>query len=229
MAQIIFCILAGALVTAAIVPLFYLALKRRSTYTALTIDDQIDYFQQVNQEKLVELAGHAQCLETIQPDQTGILLPYGESSLHTRKLLEVANHRSYDYRRHLRLNLDLLKDYTQRMLHNAARPGHVAYSDLCKMKKHKLVYTAEEINAINETIDAVKAFRKCARSVHRKTWFWSVIRFEERAWGPIPNFANFEIQKMMAAYNRVKQAAEAYALFYGDVGKLISEEIRVKM
>lgn len=182
----------------------YIVLTRQATYTGLTIDDLIDYFQQVNQQILLETAN--------QSDEEP---HYGWTS--------------YVYRRQLRLKLDLLKDYLQRMSHNTARPGHVAHSDLAKMRQHKLVYPPESIKALHDVLDADREFAKLARSTLRKIWLWSLTRFHDRTWGPVPNIQDFQIPKLIEAYNHVKRAAEAYALFYGEVGRLISEEISAKM
>ncbi|HEY6252704.1 MAG TPA: hypothetical protein VI685_22335, partial [Candidatus Angelobacter sp.] len=150
-------------------------------------------------------------------------------SLQLQKVLERLNRRSYVHRRHLRLDLDLLRDYTQRMMQNTIRVGLVAKSDITKMAEHELVYSSEQLTGIQEAVNAADAFRKIAEPTLRKSWWWSLTRFQERAWGPIPNLGDFPIREMVEAYGRVKRAAEAYALFFGDVGKLISEEIKVKM
>lgn len=177
--------------------------KRKGTYTRLVIDDLIDYFQQVNQEILLENAK--------QPE----LQYYGWSA--------------YINRRQLRLRLDWLKDHIERMCRNAARPGHVAQSDLFQMRQRKLEYPEESIKAIHAVIDADREFQRLAASALRRIWFWSLIGFEWRNWGPVPDVGMFRIAELVDAYNRVKQAIEAYALLYGEVGRLISQEIHVKM
>lgn len=220
---------AGALVTAVVLPLLFWALKRRTLYTALTIDDLIDYFQQVEPQRILEIADRAQGFHRFTGDVSRIPVSYREGSAKLQQLLEKLNRQSYDYRRHLRLDLDLLRDYTQRMVHNTARVGHVAKSAVSTMAEHNLVYTPEQLSGIQEAIDAVEAFKQIAAPILRKSWWWSLSRFHERAWGPIPDFRGFQILLLLQAYDRVKQAAETYALFFGDVGKLIAEEIRVKM
>jgi hypothetical protein len=183
--------------------LVFRTVERRGTYTRLAIDDLIDYFQQVNQDILLEKAN--------QPE------------------VEYHGWASYTHRRDLRLRLDLLKDYIQRMCRNAARPGHVAQSDLFQMRRHKLEYPQEALTAIHGVIDADQEFQRFAASRLRKIWFWSLIGFEGRSWGPVPDLGRFRIAELVKAYNRVKLAAETYALLYGEVGRLISEEIHVKM
>lgn len=220
---------AGALVMGIALPLIFVALKRQATYTALTIDDLIDYFQEVNQQKVLEIADRAKESQTLAKETLTIPLPYRTRSLQLQKILERLSRRSYVHRRHLRLDLDLLRDYTQRMLHNAIRVGLVAKSDIAQMTEHKLIYSAEQLSGIQEAISAANAFRQIAEPVLHKSWWWSLTRFQERTWGPTPDFARFQIREMLEAYGRVKRAAEAYALFFGDVGKLIAEEIRLKM
>lgn len=208
MGQLIAYISAGVLLGGLGFLLSFSGLKRRATYTGLTIDDMIDSFHPVNQEILQEALLEIGSEASTDPH-------YGWTS--------------YVYRRHLRLALDKLKDYIQRMLHNSTRLGYWASSDQQEMRKHKLVYTPQSLKALRELLEADAAFRQLARSALRALWLWSLTGFQSRTWGPLPDIQNFQIPRLLEAYNRIKLAAEAYALFYGETGKLISEEMAAKM
>jgi hypothetical protein len=97
------------------------------------------------------------------------------------------------------------------------------------MRRHKLEYPQESLTAIHKVIDADEEFQGLASSVLRRIWIWYLVGFEWRTWGPVPDLRQLRISELVNAYNRVKEAAEAYALLYGDVGRLISQEIHLKM
>jgi len=206
--QLILYVAVGAFLGAAGLFLSLAGLQRRATYTGLTIDDMIDSFRQVNQEVLQE--------RLLEMDEESAVEPHHGWT-------------SYSYRRHLRVGLDLLKDYVERMLHNSSRVGYWAGVDEREMRKHKLEYTPQSLKALRELVEADGEVRRLGRSVLWKAWLWSLSGFEKRTWGPVPDIAKFQIPRLLEAYNRVKRAAEAYALFYGETGRLISQEIAIKM
>ncbi|HEY6252843.1 MAG TPA: hypothetical protein VI685_23035, partial [Candidatus Angelobacter sp.] len=65
---IFYALAAGALVMGLALPLIFWALKRQATYRTLTIDDLIDYFQEVNQQKILEIADRAQESQALSED-----------------------------------------------------------------------------------------------------------------------------------------------------------------
>lgn len=188
--------------------LIHIGLRKKALYTRLIIDDIVDHLQQVN-------------LEVLQLTISWII---GKSLS-----VPLCGEDSYVYRRELRLVLELVREYTERMLHNSALIRYVADADQMQVRQRKLEYSRESLAGIYEIQEAQKQFRRDARLTLFKIWLWSLTGFANRTRGSVPDLRSLPVAKMLHSYNRVKCAVEAYALLFGEAGTLVAAEIRLKM
>jgi hypothetical protein len=134
-----------------------------------------------------------------------------------------------NHRRCLRARLDLAREYLQRMCHNATivyQWGETEWSD---MLRHGLEYDQETRERLLALHREAITFLVAARLALVQMWFWSILHFDKWRMLPLPSVAALKKPAsidLLEAYERVKLAAGALALVYGEEHR---EEINALM
>lgn len=136
-----------------------------------------------------------------------------------------------DYRRDLRVNLEIVRrEY--RILHSNALVGYQwADTEWHDMLKHKLDYPPDLREKIQELRREGIRFLFAMGLMLAKIWLLTLFPFENWKFLPLPSVAalarigRFDLR---AAYQRVKDATIALATFHGD-GTEFADEIQSRM
>jgi hypothetical protein len=167
-------------------------LRRLSAFTDRTLDDVPEFLQPIR-----------------LPDIENIFDPAKERE----DLAGMGN-----VRRAQRARLALAREYVFRMQHNATIVYEWASTEWEDMVAHTLEYdrdTRERILALRR--EAI-LFGICSSMALARMWFWSLIHFEKWRFLPLPSVAAMRSVggvDLVQAYVRVKDAALALALVYG--------------
>lgn len=132
-----------------------------------------------------------------------------------------------DRRMRVRMDLGTIQVRLHRIIANAARSKYWARTDQRLIRKNRLEHPIEVSDGIKTVLDAEReVWQLCAWLLFR-IWLWNLSGFQRRTWGPIPNIRNFDIAKVLATYEKLKQATVELARSSGEAG--IAEELAVVM
>lgn len=132
-----------------------------------------------------------------------------------------------DWRKRVRLDLGTIQVRLYRISTNAARSKYWARSDQRLIRKNRLEHPPEVSEGIKRVLEAEREVWRLCAWLRFRIWLWNVSRFQRRTWGPIPNIRRFEIAKVLAAYEKLKQATVELARSYGEAA--IAEELAAIM
>ena|SRR5215469_8014884 len=132
------------------------------------------------------------------------------------------------YRRDQRVRLDKLREQYYRLHHNSTIAFQWADTEWRDMVRHRLQksYGPELIAKIKELRHASIEFRIAARFVLARIWFLGLIHFDVVPFIPMPSVAALAQTggiNILAAYQRVKDAAVILAAVYGDEREFANE------
>lgn len=170
----------------------YCLLKRLSQFTKRTWDDVPEFLRQINHTAVCRLFDGADEKES---------LAFGNS------------------RRALRCRLDLAREYVRSLQHNVTIVYQWGETEWQDMVRYRLEYdedTRERILALHR--EAI-TFLVAARVALVKMWIWSVLQFEKWPVLPLSSVARLRAPgsvDLLAAYQKVKDAAAALASVYGE-------------
>ena len=136
------------------------------------------------------------------------------------------------YRLEQRANLEQLREFIKRMVHNVRITGEWGRTERLDMKRHHLQYDDRTRQCIKDLILADQVFRRASRLVLCRMWFWCFIHFDKWKFLPFPALSNFRQARnvdLLEAYQRANHAALNLALRYGDSGKLVAQQINFVM